>query len=90
MTQEQKMNRCFRAYDILALCLVPLGADFHTLSSARVDALLTYADIWHYRKPKNANGSRGRYFHAMLQRLAREHSFYVAVSDALMRKDSRS
>jgi len=44
--------------------------DFHTLSSAQVDVLIQEADRLRYRKPKNANGSRGRYFHAMLERKA--------------------
>jgi hypothetical protein len=55
---------------ILATCNVPLGADFHTLSSAAVEHLLIHADAHKYRKPENANGSRGRYFHALLQRRA--------------------
>lgn len=43
-------------------------ADYHTLNSYQVDALLAEADRVRYRKPKNANGSRARYFHAYLQR----------------------
>jgi hypothetical protein len=58
----------FDAIDALNRCNVPVGTDFHTLSSSQVDALLTEADFFRYRKPKNANGSRGRYFHAHLQR----------------------
>lgn len=58
------------ARGILALCHVPIGADFHRLTSAQVDALLAHADAYGYRKPRNANGSRGRYWHAHLQRLA--------------------
>lgn len=60
-----------QAAEILARCDVPLGADFHTLSSSQVDALLEEADRVKYRKPRNANGSRGRYFHDLLQRRAR-------------------
>lgn len=45
-------------------------ADFHTLSSADVDRVLAWADLCRYRKPRNANGSRGRYFLARLQRIA--------------------
>lgn len=44
--------------------------DFHRLGMYEVDALLTEADRVKYRKPKGANGSRGRYFHAYLCRLA--------------------
>ncbi len=54
----------------LSLCQIPLGADFHILSSIQVDALMFWADKAKYRAPKNANGSRGRYYHAFLQRLA--------------------
>lgn len=51
------------------------GVDFHILPADRVDALLAEADTLSYRKPRNANGSRARYFHAYLTRTAarREH-----------------
>jgi hypothetical protein len=55
---------------ILQCCGVPLGADFHTLHSNQVESLIAEADRAGYRKPKNANGSRGRYFHAYLTRVA--------------------
>lgn len=55
----------------LAMCGVVLGADFHALRSSVVEQLLAEADRVRYRKPRNANGSRGRYFHDMLQRRAR-------------------
>jgi hypothetical protein len=58
------------ARHVLGLCRVPLGADFHTLDSETVESLLQHADAWRYRKPRNANGSRGRYWHARLDRLA--------------------
>ena len=47
------------------------GADFHTLPASKVDALLVQADLARYQKPKEANGSRARYFHDLLQRRAR-------------------
>ena len=47
------------------------GADFHALGSRQVDTLLEAAKRVGYRKPKNANGSRGRYFHAYLERRCR-------------------
>ncbi len=47
------------------------GDDFHVLSSSKVDELVTAAIAAKYHKPKNANGSRGRYFHQFLQRLCR-------------------
>lgn len=45
--------------------------DFFTLSTSQVEQLLEEADRVHYRQPKNANGSRARYFYAKLQREAR-------------------
>lgn len=54
----------------LKLCGVAIGADFFTLSSATVLDLLSHADAHRYRAPKNGNGSRGRYWHAHLQRVA--------------------
>lgn len=49
--------------------LVPWKAgDFHTLSSDQVDQVLDAADSANYRKPKNANGSRARYFFYAIQR----------------------
>lgn len=56
---------------VLAAAGVRLGQDFHTLSSSQVDTLLAEADREHYRKPKSANGSRGRYYHDLLQRRAK-------------------
>lgn len=60
------------AREVLRACGIERGADFHTLPAATVDALLTYADRDKYRKPRAANGSRGRYYHARIQRLARD------------------
>jgi len=45
--------------------------DFHTLSHVEVEKLLERADAEKYRKPKNANGSRARYFYAKLERESR-------------------
>lgn len=55
----------------LDLARIPLGADFHELSSAQVDELLKLADAARYQRPKGANGSRARYYHDRLQRRAR-------------------
>ena len=44
-------------------------ANFFTLGHEAIDALLAEADRVKYRKPRNANGSRARYFHARLQRM---------------------
>ncbi len=58
------------ARETLQRCGVAIGADFHALPSAAVEALVSAADEWRYRKPRNANGSRGRSFHDMLPRRA--------------------
>lgn len=47
---------------------IPLDMDFHALNAEQVDSVIAAADEYRYRKPKNANGSRGRYFHALLVR----------------------
>lgn len=56
------------AADILSRCRA--RGDFHALPSAAVESLLGEADSYGYRKPRNANGSRGRYWHAYLVRRA--------------------
>lgn len=48
---------------------VPIARDFHTLTASEVDRVLEAADSWGYRKPRAANGSRARYFHAYLARV---------------------
>jgi hypothetical protein len=47
---------------------IPLGQDFCTLRASEVERVLDAADLVKYRRPKNANGSRGRYFYAALTR----------------------
>lgn len=49
---------------------IPLGRDFCTLRASEVAQVLEAADFVKYRRPKNANGSRGRYFYAALSRAA--------------------
>lgn len=61
MTRQEALN-------ILARCEISAGTDFFTLSSSTIDRLLSEADAVKYRKPKNANGSRGRYFYAFVTR----------------------
>lgn len=53
---------------------IPLEKDFHALSMGQVECLLTFADSSRYRAPKNANGSRARYYHAYLCRVARRQA----------------
>lgn len=47
-----------------------LCPNFHTLSAREVERLVEQAKARRYRKPKNANGSTGRYWYAYLQRRA--------------------
>jgi hypothetical protein len=53
---------------------IPLGADYHTLSSSKAQELADEAKRQGYRKPDSANGSTGRYFHDRLQRQAAKQS----------------
>lgn len=46
--------------------------DFYSLPSDHVEQVLIEADAVKYRKPKNANGSRARYFYEYLTRTARK------------------
>ena len=57
--------------DTWALCTsfgIDPRQDWHAMPSAMKEAVLSAADARRYRKPKNANGSRGRYFAAYLRR----------------------
>lgn len=63
MTRTQAIEIC-TAYNI------PRNVDFCALRSDVVERILEAADLYKYRKPKHANGSRGRYFHAFLCRVA--------------------
>jgi hypothetical protein len=54
------------AIEMLRDCDVPLDSNFHALRTVQVASLLEAARHYGYRAPRNANGSRGRYFHAML------------------------
>lgn len=63
-------SEALSAREILQSCGVPVGADYHTLDSSQVDAIVAAAARAKYRKPRNANGSRGRYYHDRLQRQA--------------------
>ena len=47
-------------------------ANFHTLSSSQVGFIVELAKDCGYRKPKNANGSTGRYYFASIQRAPAE------------------
>ena len=56
---------------VLASLGIQRGEDFHALSNSKIIDLATAAKSSGYRKPKSANGSRARYFHARLQRACR-------------------
>jgi len=57
------------AREILRRCNIAPG-DFHALPSAQVESLVATAREYGYRAPRNANGSRARYWHAFLTRRA--------------------
>ena len=69
-TPTVKTDRRTRARAILCACKIEIGADFHALTLDQLDILMTHARMDRYRQPANANGSLGRYYHAMLQRRA--------------------
>jgi hypothetical protein len=48
---------------------IPVDRDFCALPSRDVDSVIRAADDYRYRAPRTANGSRARYFHALLQRV---------------------
>ena len=64
-----KLDR-WAALSLATLHHIPLNRDFHSLDSATVESIIAAADSVKYRRPANANGSRARYFHAYLRRLA--------------------
>lgn len=65
-----RLNR-FEALELARLHRFPLDSDFHALRSSEVEGVIAAADSRGYRKPRNANGSRARYFHAYVRRAAR-------------------
>lgn len=58
------------ARECLHACGIQRDVDFHVLPSDAVEALAAQAKFFKYRKPRNANGSTARYFHAYLTRTA--------------------
>ena len=58
------------AREILRRCGAEARYDFHALHSDIVARIIAEADAYGYRAPRNANGSRARYFHAHLVRTA--------------------
>lgn len=55
---------------------IPLNKQFHALPSAIVEKILAAAKECKYRQPRNANGSKARYFHAALVRAANVKTHY--------------
>ncbi len=58
----------YEAREVLTRCRA--HGDFHRLDSEAVESIIAAADRHKYRQPRNANGSRARYFHAFLTRVA--------------------
>jgi hypothetical protein len=58
------------AIDLAGRYGIDLTRDFHALPSGQVERIIEAADSVRYRQPRNANGSRARYFHARLVRTA--------------------
>jgi hypothetical protein len=70
MKERHKESIGINARACLQLLHVSVNQDFHTLSSDQVEHVIQMADQARYQKPKNANGSRARYFYQRLQRQA--------------------
>lgn len=58
------------AQAVLAAINAAIGQDFHTLTTSQIELVLEEADRVRYQRPRNANGSRARYFYQLLQRQA--------------------
>ena len=71
MAKITKRMGFYEARRILAAISCDLNADYHTLDSNQVHRVVMEARQYGYRKPKNANGSLGRYFFSYVQRTAR-------------------
>lgn len=71
MRQRHVEAERLNARATLAMLKIAIGQDFHTLDLIQKGKLLDEADRVKYRKPPQANGSRARYFHALLQRRAK-------------------
>jgi hypothetical protein len=63
---------------------IPLDVDFHSLDSETVAHILEAADAYKYKVPRNANGSRARYFHAYLRRTAERRAPLPEGADAVL------
>ena len=61
-------NKACAAKQLLKKAGVPMGRDFHSLSSSQVDAVVAAAKAVGYRKSKSAPGSTGRMFYQYVDR----------------------
>jgi hypothetical protein len=65
----------YKASSLATQFHIDLSKDFFTLSPTEVERVLDAADYVKYRKPKNANGSRARYFFEAMKRAVRPRAF---------------
>lgn len=71
VNQTTKAKRELRAQKFTHLCHrydISITEYFHALPASTVERIIEAADDYGYRKPKHANGSRARYFFALMQR----------------------
>jgi len=71
LKERHKEAERVNAQAVLSGLGIAIGQDFHTLNRSQVDGLLIEANRVRYQKPRQANGSRARYFHDKLQRRAK-------------------
>ena len=64
MTHDDARNLCAQ----FGIIRQPELPDWHKMDSDQKERVIAAADCVKYRAPKNANGSRGRYFAAYLAR----------------------
>jgi hypothetical protein len=65
-----EINDSVKAHEILKSLGIKRGENVHKLPLSQLGALADAARKHGYKKPKNANGSTGRYFHDHLQKVA--------------------
>lgn len=70
MTHDEARNLCAQ----FGIIRRPELQDWHAMDSDQKERVIRAADCWKYRKPKNANGSRGRYFADYLRRAISKES----------------
>ena len=70
MTHDDARNLCAQ----FGIIRQPALPDWHAMDSDQKARVLMAADVCKYRAPKNANGSRGRYFAAYLARALSKES----------------